>query len=276
MLVMTLLVRNEEDILHDNIDFHLSMGVDHVIATDNLSTDSTPSILKSYERRGQLTYIREESDTYDQSEWVTRMARMAYTEFEADWVINNDADEFWWPLQDISLETCFEAISPGCNVATAFRHNFVAIRHPENGSFRKMVYREKESLNALGKPLPPKVAHRGSQTVEVAQGNHSVSGMGDIISIENKLEILHYPVRTYAQLINKITNGGSAYERNTKFAKGIGQTWRHLYSELQSKGNLLSYFQQVSADPDQIQERLEKQTLTLDTRLVDYLTTLNQ
>ncbi len=63
-LIMTLLVRDEQDILPANIEYHLSQGVDFIIATDNLSCDATPAILKHYERRGVLRCVMESEDNY--------------------------------------------------------------------------------------------------------------------------------------------------------------------------------------------------------------------
>ena len=107
---MTLLVRDEADIVSANIEFHLARGVDFVIATDNLSVDGTTDILRAYEQRGVLHYIRQTDDDYAQHRWVTDMARLARAKFGADWVINNDADEFWYPEQG-SLKDALDTVS---------------------------------------------------------------------------------------------------------------------------------------------------------------------
>jgi hypothetical protein len=99
-LVMTLKVRDEEDVIEDNLRFHRALGVDFFVVTDNGSVDRTPEILARYEDAGLARVLRDESGDLRTlgAEWYTRMGRMAATEYGADWVIHNDADEFWWPL----------------------------------------------------------------------------------------------------------------------------------------------------------------------------------
>lgn len=94
---MTLLVRDEEDIVERNIEHHLSRGVSHIFATDNLSTDGTTEILLKYQRLGLHTYYREQSHTHDQATWVTRMAQKAHQKLPSSIVFHVDTDEFWWP-----------------------------------------------------------------------------------------------------------------------------------------------------------------------------------
>ena len=47
-IVMTLLVKNEEDMIERHLQYHKQMGVDAFIVTDNNSTDHTPEILARY------------------------------------------------------------------------------------------------------------------------------------------------------------------------------------------------------------------------------------
>jgi hypothetical protein len=171
-LVMTLLVRNEEDILRDNLEFHLSQGVDFFVCTDNLSEDGTRDILDEYRRLGVLEWRREESDDYSQHAWVTRMARAAVDEHCADWVVNNDADEFWMATSG-SLKERLASQAPEVLAIECRRYNFPEIVDCDHALpfYRRMLFRDLHSVNALGHPLPGKVCHRGLEEVVVAQGN---------------------------------------------------------------------------------------------------------
>jgi len=272
-LVMTLLVRDEEDILKENIDYHLSQGVDFIIATDNCSVDSTKEILKKYEQKGVLHYIYEEEDNYNQHQWVTKMARLAYSKYEADWVINNDADEFWWASNHSNLKEAFISIESKYNIVEAKRNNFIPYKNMNTNKkfYTEMIYKEYESLNPMGNPLPSKQAHIGTSDIIVNQGNHSIKGIDKKLVIKNLIEIFHFPIRSKEQLINKIKKGGAAYERNSELSKNIGDTWRNLYSQLQNDGNLDSYLNQNIYTAERLTDELQQKVILKDTRLNDYL-----
>lgn len=274
-LVMTLLVRDEEDILAHNLAFHRAQGVDYFIIMDNLSVDATPGIAEGYVRRGLARYIHQEQDAYAQGEWVTAMARLAHVEHGADWVINNDADEFWYPARG-DLRSTFAEVPPGHGVVQAERHNFVPIAEYDGTRpfYESMVWREAASLNPLGHPLPPKVAHRGSSSVLVAQGNHSVSGLGQAEVVTGLIEILHFPLRTRAQFENKIMKGGAAYERNTTLPRGMGLTWRKLREQQTSAGGLEPYFAERVHDAARRARELARGALVEDRRLCRFMQAL--
>lgn len=269
-LVMTLLVRDEEDVLSANIDFHRAQGVDFFIVTDNKSEDSTPDIIRCYEQQGIAKYIYEGDDNYNQSAWVTRMARLAATEYGADWVINNDADEFWWP-RDGNLRATFAGLATEATHLVAQRHDFVALSdNPSAAFYHYMVFRKRVSLNTIGKPLPPKVAHRAHPLVEVAQGNHWAELPGAPGVVNNLVDIFHFPLRSYAQFTNKIIKGGQAYERNTTHNANVGSTWRTLYEEYKRNG-LVDFYRKQSCSNEQVEHDLRVGNLISDRRLSDYL-----
>jgi len=208
-IVMTLLARDEADIVDAMLAFHLNAGVDFVIATDHLSSDGTTEILEQYARDGVLRLLRETGPDMRQIEWVTRMARLAATEHSADWVLNSDADEFWWPRCG-DLKTVLEAVPPRFGIVRCLWRNFVP-RPEDNVFFAERMTARLALRSPLNQPRNPfhvqqKVIHRASSTVRVGVGNHDVEADGLVLLRHwYPVEVLHYPLRSADQFARKFT-----------------------------------------------------------------------
>ena len=270
---MTLLARDEADIVDAQVAFHLSAGVDFVIATDNRSEDGTTEILERYEREGRLHLIREPGDDLRQSEWVTRMARLAVTEFGADWVLNTDADEFWWP-QGSGLKEVLEAVPGRYGVVRAAWRNFVP--RPDDARFfaeRMIVRLCTPAFHHHPLSTHSKSAHRAVPDVRIGRGNHEAFGEGLLPLLGwYPIEILHFPVRSLEQCVRKYVTQFVALERNAE--KGIPNHMAEAYREWRA-GRLEQFYEPLVVGEAELERGLAEGRLAYDVRLRDVLRTLD-
>jgi glycosyltransferase involved in cell wall biosynthesis len=216
---MTLMVRDEADIIGSMIDHSLAQGIDTLIVTDNGSVDGTVEILESY---GDRIVLRHDPvQRKQQHSVVTGMARDAATEFGADWVINADADEFWLPTAGgATVREVFEQIPTELRTFTVEVIDMTGDPALRGSGLQRLVYRDTRPvarLNELGlhSHSTPDAVHVGTADIEVAQGNHFVNleqngevpeGLG--------IEVLHFPWRSWEQFESKVAKAGRAYEAN--------------------------------------------------------------
>jgi len=261
-LVMTLLVRDEADIVDAHIAFHLNAGVDLVLATDHRSRDGTTEILESYERKGYVRLIREEGERIRQASWVTRMARLAATE--------HDADEFWWPRGG-SLKEVLAAVPERYGVVHAVSRPFVPV--PDDGRHfaERMTVRltAPAPINDTATPFRPvaKAAHRGDPRVVVGEGNHEVSGIDRPPFRWSPIELLHFPLRSPGQCARKYEKTWLSWEENLR---GDIARARTLPPSERSRG----FWDRVVVDDVARACGLADSSIVTDTRLRDALRTL--
>jgi hypothetical protein len=220
-LIVTVMVRDEIDIIAAMIEHHVAQGADLIIATDNGSVDGTTEVLQRYADLGVIELHHDPIHRKQHGEVVTRMARRARTEHAADWVINADADEFWVPVdRNLTLRKALESIPLSLNAFTAPVINLVGPPALNGSGIDRLLWRDcrsTEELRAIGIFAQPtdNAVHRGESDVVVAQGNHFVSlksnGQPDPAFA---LEVLHLPWRSWSQFEQKVVHAGRAYEAN--------------------------------------------------------------
>jgi Glycosyl transferase family 2 len=269
-IVMTLCVKDEEDILDAQLAFHLNAGVDFVIVTDTGSTDGTLDILEPYRRAGVLELRHDDTRPFRQGQLRTAMARAAHGR-GAEWVFSSDADEFWWP-RGRNLKDVFEALPPRYGIVSGIWRSFVP--RPEDGRpFYERMTARLAAAHAINDPRSAfrpnvKVAHRAHAGVQVGAGNHSVTGLPfSPLRGWYPIEVLHFPMRTEAQTSRK-------YELALGYV-GPDQAGYIRRFEVAGGGEAGGEsFDAHVIDDTALQEGLKRGVLAEDVRLRDALRTL--
>lgn len=244
-LIMTLLVKNEEGMLEENLLFHKAMGVDGFIITDNNSTDRTPEIIRKYQEKGWINEVIEEKATdYEQKVWVDRMIWKAKTIYKADWIINADADELWYsPSGNIKTElTATHANVLNCTLRSVYPEEGKSVRE-WNKTVKVITEPEHYDLSrySIFERQNKKVIHRTAGYLQISMGNHKVA-MLPKRSENSNLRVYHYNIQGKQQFLKKMINGGKQLEQHK--SKRGGRHWRYFY-ELYKEGKLEAEYNRV-------------------------------
>lgn len=259
-LVLTLRSRDEEDVIEANIAYHLERGVDLLIVTDNGSVDGTLEVLERYRREGHLHLIHEPASEYAAEEWITRMARLAATDFGADWVLNGDVDEFWWPDRG-TLKDVLAEIPRDYGILSVPRSDFLP--GAGEGSFvDRMVIRDLQSKAKMReKALPPKAAHRGSPEIVIGKAAHAVSG-GGLKALVGwyPISVMHFPARSPSQWERKLRN---LHEGHVSSGRSVGgPKFRAVEEDRLAQEYASAYLDEVA-----LERGIEEGRLVVDRRL---------
>ncbi|MEZ4598183.1 MAG: glycosyltransferase family 2 protein [Syntrophotaleaceae bacterium] len=216
-VVMTLLVRNEADIIEANIRAHAALGVDGFVVMNHLSNDGTREILTSLAGEFDLQVIDQLDPAYKQSRWMTELACFARDRMGADWVICNDADEFWLPCRGESLKEliAFKGVCLTCRRFNMllqrnalqrgyqFHDSRLRVNNPVFYGNESMV---RDEVTVVLSRIAPKVIVNPHGLVKIKGGNHrALHGMNwldynrpyDRIEKFEDIRVFHYPMRGF-------------------------------------------------------------------------------
>jgi len=214
------IVRNEADILRVNVQHHLALGVDRFLIVDNGSSDGTDRVLRELDADPRIRWTRDDGP-YRQSEITTELAREA-VRGGARWVLPVDADEFWW-VSGGDLRRVLEGSGAGALRVQVL--NFVQRRDQVTSSPGALLSMTKRTPLPIG-PLErvrervesgrfayvemmyqPKWIFRPTASVEVAMGNHGVTGVDGPSMDSGEIVCFHALLRSRAALEAKVEQG---------------------------------------------------------------------
>ncbi len=282
-LSMNLLVKNEADIIADNLKVHSKLGVDCFVVMDNGSTDGTREILDDLKSVYALHIIDRPDKDYQQSNWKTEMAFVSKELLKADWSIANDADEFWipksgslkqdlthwgsiikYPRFNMQLDSSFNL--PGFKY---YKSNY-RVHLPIDSKGQNIV--DNENLSIMLNRINGKVMVNNHGLIRVKGGNHRAWHLWSKFNQTERssIEVLHYPIRSKAHFIHHIENRSKLLKSGVTKMGDHYRRWVKLYEE----GKIEDEFSRLVLDDESIAVLKKYGVLVEDNSIVRKMSSL--
>lgn len=259
-LIMTLVVRNEQEVIERHIRFHAAMGVDGFIVTSHKSTDRTNTILKKLQKEGLvLDILCKDSPNHQHSVWVNDMIKLAKYKYKADWVINSDADEFYYS-KDLNLKKSiisYKEVNPNVliidstfvfpNEESDFLSSpYFVVKPFQEFEVRQLnLLQDKRFEEFTGSQGCTKVIHKTKGFKRITDGNHSIiMHRKKQLCIASNIVLYHFHIRNYKGYEEKVLRWIDSAQY---MPKGQGEHMKHMI-ELYKQGKLRNNYDSLFGD----------------------------
>lgn len=262
-LCMAMQVKDEADIVEMNIRYHAKKGCESFYVVDNGSTDGTREILEDLRTEFDITLINDSTPDYNQADNMTMLTHLARRD-GCDWVIENDADEFWYPSSG-DLKT---GLNRQDAVLRVNRFNVLpTLEEPNNWMmspwqtlntihFDMHSDYEKGRNNFLFAPVLHKVMVNPHGVIGVGGGNHGARHIADKLKRRkfsgwnDNIKIFHYALRSFERFKTKVENINKSlkFTVNNNYKKHNFGPQALYWNNAYEKGRLEDVYQEMLLD----------------------------
>lgn len=285
-IVLITVPYDQVDIVADFLDWHLDLGIDFILALDGGSTDGTRDVLEQYTKTGRVVWLPLPDRDMTRYPIADELAAMARDRYQADWIIYADVDEF----------VCTRGRSLSAVLADADREGVTLLDIPRRTMTGPMIPPGRRATEVLTLRIDRTVVPTAEQQISwdfpvpfvfLEVGGHlaiRASAIGTIAmgvhaaattwgkSATSDLYILHYAIRGYAELQQKVQNTEKWIADNPHLPLGWGWHWRR-WIQLEKNGRLREDYEQQFVSPERANELLQDGTCVVDTTIAAWLAT---